>query len=191
MFVGAQYITQRISRIHDGSDNARHDARPYAIANGVKASRPLRCLQPPQRAACEGQAFHKQRREVDFTLHAAHDADRDYPAVGRGQIQIRLHQVTPGNIQDHVDFSRKPGHCKLFEEIVLTVIGHELRAQCLHRFTAFCVTSSGEHGGAHDLCHLYADRTDTAAAAVNKDGLTVRQSAAFKDVVPNGQQRLR
>ena len=105
MFVSAQYITQRICLIHDGSNNARQDARPYAIANGVKASRPLRCLQPPQRAACQGQAFHKQRCEVDFTLHAAHDTNRDYPAIGRGQIQICLHQVTPGDIQDHVDFS--------------------------------------------------------------------------------------
>ena len=133
MFVGLQYVSQRVGPIDDGLNIARYDARPDAITNGIEATGSLCGVESAQRTTCQGQSLHEQRREVDLALHAPHHANTHNTTVGGGEIQVGLHEIAPCNIKDDIDFPAVARIIELFGEATLAVIRYKRRTE---RFTA-------------------------------------------------------
>ena len=98
MFMCIQHSVERICLINDGANIACKHTGPNVLTYGVEAACSFGGLQSSKRTARERQALHKQRREVDFALHAPHNTNAHNPAVRRGQIKVCLREVTPGNV---------------------------------------------------------------------------------------------
>tara|TARA_B100001287_G_C22165147_1_gene292041 strand:+ start:97 stop:483 length:387 start_codon:yes stop_codon:yes gene_type:complete len=128
MFMGIEHSGERVCLINDGAHVARNHTWPNVLTDGVETARSFGSLQSAKCTARERQAFHKQRCEVDFALHAPHNTNAYNPAVWRGQIKVRLHEVTPGNVQNDIDLSRKTCRLELRRKIVLAVISDETSA---------------------------------------------------------------
>ena len=136
MLMGIQHSVERVCLINDWANIACNHTRPYMLTDGVEAACSFGGLQSSKRTARERQALHKQRRKIDFALHASHDTNAHNPTVGRGQVKVCLREVTSGNVQNDINVSRKSRRLELRREIVLPVISDEAGAECLHCLAA-------------------------------------------------------